>query len=91
MSKAPDKSHRTINPPFKKSYRLKTPRNKMPPIQKVPRYNLPPVKKCPLLHIGGVSMPVATTYTRTHKLSKDVTRRIKPNPSATRGFYLINT
>ena len=54
----------------------KAPQNKMLPIQKVPQ-NI-----WPLLRIDGVSVPATITYRRTHKHSKDVTRHVKPNPSA---------
>ena len=69
----------------------KAPRNKMPPIQKAPQNNLPPVTNCPPLQIDGVSVPTATTYIRIYKHSMDVTKYIKPNPRATRRFYLKHT
>ena len=36
-----------------------------------------------------VPVRAANTYIHTHKHSKDVTRHIKPNSRASRGFYLI--
>ena len=74
MQKAPGKSHRTISPPVKMTHTPKAPRNKLPPIQnKKPKTIFPTVTNCSLLQIDGVSVPVTTTCTRTHKHSKDVT------------------
>ena len=105
--KPPDKSHQTISLPVNKPPRIKVPRNKIPPIEKVPQNKMPPIQKAsqnkmppiqkaprnnwPLLQIDGVSVTAATTYRRTHKHSQDVTRHIKLNPRATRGFYVIHT
>jgi len=50
-----------------------------------------PLTNYPLLHTGGVFLPVDTTYARTHKHTKDVTKHIRPDSLATRGFYLIHT
>ena len=63
----------------------------MLPMQKAPQKNLSLVADFPLLQTVGASVSAATTYTRTHKHSKGVTRHVKPNPRATRAFYLIHT
>ena len=58
----------------------KAPINKMTPIQKAPE------SKGPLLQVDGVSVPAATSDTRTHKHSMDVTSYLKLNPRTTLCF-----
>ena len=79
------KSHLGQKPPG-----TKCPRHKKPPKTKCPRYKKPQ-NSWPLLQIDGGPMPAATSYTRTHKHSRDVIRHIKHNLRATRGFYMIHT
>ena len=89
-AKNPDKSHQTITCLVKKPPRTNAPRNEMPPIKKPLQQNLTPSTIRALLQNVGVSVLVATTYTRTQKHSKDVTNRIKQNSRANHGFYLIH-
>ena len=75
-SKAPGQKPTNHKPPVKKPPKTKAPQSKMTPIQKAPQNNLPLVTNFPLLQIDGVYVPPATTYTRAHKHSKDVTGHI---------------
>ena len=78
--------------PLAKTTQSKSHRGQNPHETECPRYKRPSKTICPLWqNVICYKLLVSTRYKRTHKHSRNVTRHIKPNSRATRGFYLLHT